>query len=239
MIDGIILFILVGSAWWSYHLGFLKSVYQLLTSVFALILSFVGYPMVTALLKVTPLYTMLIKWSTEKTLSLTESIGIQAQGKLIEEVTDWLPRYVSESIVKNNNPEVYKLLGVDTISEYVATYLANFCLNAIAVVVVWLIVKIILRCVRLSLNVVSRLPIVHQLDKAIGLAFGLLKGVFLIWIIQLILPIVMLAPNLQFLKQLIEQSALYAWFGDINIILQYMNTIFVKGVAAHSVLTRK
>ena len=46
-----------------------------------------------------------------------------AQIKLVEEAK--IPEFMKDSILENNNSEIYKELGVTTFPEYVAAYVAR------------------------------------------------------------------------------------------------------------------
>ena len=61
--------------------------------------------------------------------------------------------------IENNNYEVYNIFNVDTLSDYVASYLANVALNIIAVAATFLLVFLLIRLIGFALEIVAKLPV--------------------------------------------------------------------------------
>ena len=64
--------------------------------------------------------------------------------------------------------------GISEFSEYVSNYITCLILNAISLMVSFLVIYIILRIIGCMLDMLSRIPIVNGLNKAGGFVFGLL-----------------------------------------------------------------
>ena len=64
----------------------------------------------------------------------------------------------------------------------VAARLASIALNAIIYIIVFLVVYIVLRIIFAVTGLISHLPVIHQANQVLGLVFGLLEGLVVVWI---------------------------------------------------------
>lgn len=100
-----------------------------------------------------------------------------------------LPENIKERLLENNNSEAYSLLEVTGFHEYVGAYLANMIINTLAYLLTFLIVWTALRAVLLAMDVVTKLPLIHGINKLAGGILGLAVGVVLVWIAFLLVTI--------------------------------------------------
>lgn len=224
MIDIIILLIILGTACLAGRAGFIKTVYGLLSSLIALVLAFFIYPVIEAILKLTPIYDGIRSWMMDR-LPEIGSIGLQGQATIIQESLGWMPDFITDKIVRNNNPEIYQLLGVNSLIEYMATFVADLCIMGIAVVICFIFVRVGLAIGVGVLDLVAKLPILKTANKWAGFIVGLIKGVLIVWLICLVVPFMMMIPGLDALNTLIEESALMQLFYNHNIILQVITNL--------------
>lgn len=224
MIDLIIVAIILITACIAAKVGFIRTVYQLLSSAIALVIAFFIYPIIEQILKFTPLYEGIKTWIRE-ILPEVGNVGLQAQASMIEDTLKWMPDFITNQIVKNNNPEVYQLLGVSNLIEYIVTSVANLCIMGIALVICFIVVKVGLTVAIGILDLVAKLPILKTANKWAGFVVGIIKGVFIIWIICLIIPFLIMIPQFGELKALVEQSFLMQLFYNHNFILQIITSI--------------
>lgn len=222
-IIGVILFFgIVG-----YHRGLIKTLMTLLSSVIALILSFIMYPMINALLRLTPIYTYTNKWVAHRIEGINFGTGVQTQGSAIIENITWMPSFISEELIKNNNQEVYKLLNVSSITDYISSYLTNIIISLLAVIITWLILKILLVFFLETANgIASHVPIVSNINKVGGGLIGIGKGLLAIWIICLVVPIIITYPIFEGINSYIIESYVGKWLYENNMILMAFNSIF-------------
>ena len=224
MIDIIILLIILGTACLAARAGFIKTVYGLLSSLIALVLAFFIYPVIEAILKLTPIYDGIRSWMMDR-LPEIGSIGLQGQAAIIQGSLGWMPDFITDKIVRNNNPEIYQLLGVNSLIEYMATFVADLCIMGIAVVICFIFVRVGLAIGVGVLDLVAKLPILKTANKWAGFIVGLIKGVLIVWLICLIVPFMMMIPGLDALNTLIEESVLMQLFYNHNIILQVITNL--------------
>lgn len=224
MIDLIILMIILGTACIAAKVGFIRTVYGLLSSFIALALAFFIYPVIEYILKLTPIYEGIKTWMMDK-LPEIGNVGLQGQATIIKDSLSWMPEFITDKMVRNNNPEIYELLGVSNLIEYITTFVANLCIMGIAIVICFILVKVGLIVGVGVLDLVAKLPLLKTANKWAGFAVGLIKGVFIVWLICLVVPFIMMIPGLSSLNSLIEESVLMQMFYNHNLILQILTNL--------------
>lgn len=212
----LLLFTIIG-----YQRGLVRSAISLVSSVLSFVLSLMIYPLINTLLKGTPLYTSLY----EGILSKVETIEFK-EGVLIEQL-NWLPTIITEQVQNNNNARMYETLGVKTLPEYIATYVTYIIISLLAILITWLLIKIVLvGGLKILSDIVESLPIISTVNRGGGLVFGLIKGLLTLSIIALILPFFMSYPFFEVVNKSIEQSILAQYLYDNNLIIQICHYFF-------------
>lgn len=229
MIDLIVILVVVIFAIVGYKKGLIRSITTLCSSIVALALSFIIYPAINMILKLTPIYTSIYQGVFKKIEIIDFGKGIQSQGNAILENITWLPDFLTMQIKNNNNTAMYELLGVKTIQEYISSYITHMIVNMLALLITWFLLKVVLGAVfRILGSVVEQLPVVSNLNRGIGLIFGLLKAIITLSIIGLIVPVLITNPGFQNISQSIESSILSKWLYDNNFILMIYNYFISK-----------
>lgn len=224
MIDLIVILILIIFAVIGYKKGLIRSAITLCSSIVALVLSFIVYPAINMILKLTPMYTSIYEGVFKKIEAIDFGKGIQSQGNAIVENITWLPEFLTMQIKNNNNTAMYELLGVKTIQEYISIYIANMIISMIAILITWFLLKVILVAVlRMLGSIIEHLPVISSFNHVSGLIFGLVKGILTLSVIGLIIPLFITVPAFQDISQSIEASVLTKWLYDNNFILMIYN----------------
>ena len=224
MIDLIVILILIIFVVIGYKKGLIRSAITLCSSIVALVLSFIVYPAINMILKLTPMYTSIYEGVFKKIEAIDFGKGIQSQGNAIVENITWLPEFLTMQIKNNNNTAMYELLGVKTIQEYISIYIANMIISMIAILITWFLLKVILVAVlRMLGSIIEHLPVISSFNHVSGLIFGLVKGILTLSVIGLIIPLFITVPAFQDISQSIEASILTKWLYDNNFILMIYN----------------
>lgn len=114
----------------------------------------------------------------------TEMLGTE-QTNMINQLS--LPKSLKNELIKNNNPEVYKLFKVDNFQSYITNYIACIILNAISFAMVFLIGLIGIRILANTLDGVSKLPIINEMNKIGGGLIGFIYGLLILWVLCIVL----------------------------------------------------
>ena len=142
----------------AFHKGFVKACLGFLPTVISLgAVSFLQ-PVVSKILRATPLYLKL-RESASGLFGLDEMIANAAaasQSDLINQMN--LPDFIKGALLENNNPVVYKILNVTEMKDYISGFIANICINILALILVFLAAMIAVRLLLTALDLFSKLP---------------------------------------------------------------------------------
>lgn len=224
MIDIIILVAMLVFALVGYKKGLVREIITFVSSIVALGLAFIVYPIVNVILKATALYTVIHTGVLEKVKVIDFGKGLQSQGNAIIENITWIPSSLIEQLISNNNTAMYEILDVSTIQEYISTYVTNMIVSMIAILVTWLLLKVVLvGILKFMGSIIEHLPIISGFNHLGGLIIGIFKGVLTLSIITLIVPMFIALPQLSTLGESLEASYLVQWFYENNLVIGLYN----------------
>lgn len=70
----------------------------------------------------------------------------------------------------------------DTIVETVATNLSITAIKIITLILLFILIRIALICIKFITNLISKLPIISSINKIGGIAYGIIEGLFIIYL---------------------------------------------------------
>ncbi len=228
ILDWIAIAMIVISGIRAYYRGFLYTGFQTVSTMIAIFLSYVIYKPINIILRQTFIYNWLQKVATGQiTINGQSPTSLQAQSEFIHKSNLPIPNMIKENLIRNNNPEVYKLLGASDFKEYIGGYIANFFISMIAFMIVWSVVKALIYLLGESLHIIGKLPIINIADRWLGLGLGFIKGALGIWIITIVMAILIPFPKFHTLAVLLNESLLAKWFYENNLVLAIIDQLFV------------
>lgn len=186
IIDCSILALLILTFFIGAYRGIVKTIFKTFSSIISLALAFSLHPLISQLVKATPIFDILKQNIGDKLgLSLEPAVVSQPeQVKLIASLP--LPDFLNEKLIENNNSVVYNLLDAHSINEYICGYIANIIINIGVTIGLIIFMSLIIKAIIRSLDIISRLPVIHQLNYLGGGIIGLVSGVIIIWLIFVI-----------------------------------------------------
>ena len=131
-----------------------------------------------------------------------------------------LPENIKEMLLENNNTEVYNVLEVSGFHEYVGAYLAGLIINALAYLISFVVVWTAIRAILLAMDVVTKLPILHGINRLAGGALGVVYGVVLVWIAFLLVTILCNGNLGKQFFELIHENPFLMFLYNQNIIMK-------------------
>ncbi len=164
IIDIIIIAIIALSVFLGYKKGIVALSIQLFAFIIAVVITFILYQPITNLIV--------------NTTGIDESI----QNAILEKANDLmredneLSNTVIEEAKNNMLPETARTLSINIIT-------------FVVVILLFLLVKIGLRFVTALANLVTKLPILKQVNELGGIIYGLIRGILIIYVILLIINI--------------------------------------------------
>lgn len=208
--------------------GVIKLVYSVLAMVLSMILSqYLAVPVTNFLHDKTPVYEIVKENTTEYVDGYIRPQIETAQQQTVESLVNSLemPSVLSE-MVFGESAEGYseKILnndvatvGIDKICEYISDGISAICMRAIVSVTIFLIVFVLIKLLGKTLNVFSRIPGIHTINKTLGAIAGLIQGVVILWILSLIVMMMAGTPMGNSIMEMIDKNSILTFIYDTNI----------------------
>lgn len=224
----VIIILIIGCMITGYQKGLIKGSVTLVSLVASLVLVSALTPTISKVLQNnTPIYkaiqTNVLKGISPSQEEEKKKLSTAEQREAIEKLK--LPSTIKESLIENNNNEVYQLLKVDQFYEYTASYIAKIILNIITFIICLILVNIIIKIVFLGLDLISKLPVINGMNRLTGLGLGFLKGILMVWVLFLVLTMFNKNAFVQELFELINKSELLSFLYSQNVFLRVILNI--------------
>lgn len=178
--------------------GFVKSVFSLVSTIAVIIVTLLLSPIVTGMLKSSETVTDAVYNKLDELINLEFVSDDAGEERNPAEYVDGLslPKSIKE-ILKDEIEEVlegkaeeweeYTGDRMKQLEAYICEVLTGLILNTIGFVVTLLMTAAGMALLCFVLDVLSRLPVIHQINTFAGAAFGMLESLMLLWIIFVIL----------------------------------------------------
>lgn len=140
------------------------------------------------------------------------------QTKLIQGLP--IPDFLKNLMLNYNNSEGYRRLKVDNFAGYTVHFLADIILNIVAFIVALVAVQLLFWAVITALNLFSKLPVLHLVNRLGGLAIGGLQGLFVIWMFFLAIAMFSGTEVGSSLMDMIEESVILKPLYESNLFLK-------------------
>ena len=215
---------LVSMVLYGHYRGFIRLAVSAVSLVLSLGVVHFGAPSVANLLRSNEVVYQAVEDSVTKFIQKNDEAENEAadaappsvQRSIIEEMD--LPEQLKDALLENNNSEVYEALGVSSFTHYVSRYLANSLINIISFFLLFAAVFGGLRVLSVSLNVVSRLPIISGLNRLAGAVLGGAEGIFFVWIAALLITLFSATASGELFLNQIENNIWLTWLYDHNML---------------------
>lgn len=199
--------------------GLIKMIFSLVSTIAALVIAFLFSPAVNNVLQGSEAVN---GFFTEKVAALVSSFEIDKKNpaEYIDSLP--LPEAIKDVLRQDDETSVSIFMQSDTFEAYVCKRITDVVLNAVAFVITFLAAALALALLCGMLNILSRLPLLHQINKAAGLCAGLAEGVLIIWLFFVVLT--MLAGT-EFGKSAMEQiseSRFLSYLYNNNLLASYI-----------------
>ena len=224
-VDIIILTVVGLCAFAGFRRGLLHTVYRLVSIFVALFLAFRLYPHVSRMLRQTGLFGS-IQRSISRAMNLEAVFNEHAAARGTEIIDALpLPAALRSLLHVNNTPNMYELLRVYTLEDYITGFFANMVINGIAVLAVFLLVMVILGLIGGLLDIVGKLPVINTLNNVGGLAIGSLLGMLLGWAGVAIMIMMFTSTGSPLMYDLLQGSFVARFFLDNEFILPRLTLV--------------
>lgn len=209
--------------------GMIRAAFALVSVILTLILGFILNPYVTEFLKEeTPVYEV-IQVKCEESISqaleeqLEQKINEEQQNQFIETLS--MPDNLKKMLIKNNNTEGYRHLLAESFGEYLSHSIAQLAVGAISLIITFLFISILMNITGGLLQGIFSLPILSLVNRAGGGVLGAVQGVFVVWVIFLVITLFWDAQWAQTAAEMLEENSVTAYLYDNNLLVRFLSGV--------------
>lgn len=145
-----------------------------------------------------------------------EDVTLNMQVQMIDELP--LPKTVRDGLLKNNTENAYRKLAAEKFADYIAAYLGNLLISAVAFLASFLLAMVLLQIILHATDLLTALPVISQINYAGGALLGFVSA--MIWI-GLFFVLAALLSQTAFglaVEEALQESEAVRWFYDHNAI---------------------
>ncbi len=114
---------------------------------------------------------------------------------------------------------------INFIPELISKGLLNIVINIFSIIIIFWLVNILMNLLLEIFSFILKAPVLKQLNRAGGIIFGLIEGLFIIYLLNMVLsPIASVFPE-SFIGKGVSNSLIYDYLKDIKIML---NLFFIE-----------
>lgn len=219
----IVLAILAVNALIGMKAGFIKTAFSLFSMIVALGLTLWISPYVNDSMRGNEKLYHYVGTKVERILPVIEK---NSDKKVQEAAIDkmLLPKSIKNSLLVNNNKEVYKKLAVKSFKGYMKSYLTGIVINALAFSITFIVLLIVLWVLCFALNIISKLPLLNQINKMAGLLAGLVHGLVVVWLLFILLTVFGSSTWGQKAMEMIGNDTILSMIYNNNFILKFITS---------------
>lgn len=226
-LDLIVIAIIAFFVIYCYVRGFAFSVYSFVSFVLSFALTNSLFPYVSKALKSVGGFYDGLKTSIHGNIGVDGLVSAATKKGEIDFISSLkVPEAVKTSLLKNNNPEIYKALNAGSIEDYVVSFIANTIINVISMIIVFVAVFALLKIIGMAINIISKLPVINTVNKLFGAALGFLEGVFVVWLVLAALVCFYATSDKFPVNELLQTSSVAKLFHDTNFVFKLVSGIF-------------
>ncbi|MGI5898511.1 MAG: CvpA family protein [Christensenellales bacterium] len=191
------------------------------------------------------MYSSLSQWIIENTQLLQQIVhytegasnitSLETARTLVSSVSE---SFVAQAVRDANFPwpfnnmlyenivgQVYISQGLLTFEDYFNYTLAYAALNIISFLLILFTVYLLFSMLSVLVGYVMKLPVLRQFDSLLGGGFGLIRGVFIVFVVFMLVPVVLAVVPVDIVQEMIDESRLASFFYEGNFILSAIKSV--------------
>ena len=130
-----------------------------------------------------------------------------------------LPTPFSKEILTNINNRAFEANGAVTLGDYYSQTIVCVVVNIISFLILFFAIRILLGFIIEGIDYSVRLPVLSQLNAPVSAGFGLFNGIAILFMLFMVLPIVLIVFNFDFLQDMVDKSFFTPIFYSSNLFL--------------------
>ncbi len=235
VVDLIIVLIVGLCVFIGYKKGLTKCLLKLLTAFIAIIVAVVFYKSLADFVVQSTTIDENIQLSLEKVINTSKEESQEASNeeetdstqtdnkeeKILISEDSGIPKPIINYLNNNVNQSVQskKEEAISTVSRSATIIIVNIA----CFIIIYILTKIVLKIFVVLTDIVTRLPLIKQFNEIGGLLYGLIEGVFIIFIVMTVISVITPLTGAYEIANTILESHIGSFFYNNNIIL---NIIF-------------
>jgi len=232
IIDYVILGILGISAMIGVYQGFVVAVLNIASFFISWLTAFLFYPNVSRYLEAKTKLVSTLLYYTEGATKIQDielrrtniqSISEETLKNIIDHAN--LPSPFDTLIQDNIAKQAFNPINVVSLGDYFNHTITNIIVNIISFMIVYFAVRILLNIIISLVNHIVKLPVLKTFDSLLGGCFGLFRGIFVVFLIFALVPILLTILPSDFITPFLDESLFASFFYKSNII-----TSIIRGV---------
>lgn len=143
-------------------------------------------------------------------------------------VGEFISKKCLESLAKTDVqtlPEFFRKGAADAVGQLqtaAAENMARLIIAIISVIVTFVAVRLAIKLLFKIFNIVAKLPVLKQFNHLLGLAFGILNGIFWLAAVVFAVSYISLLPEMAFLKDVTANSQVLGWLLGLGIMPEFL-----------------
>lgn len=203
--------------------GFIKTIFSLCSMIIAVVLTIWLSPYVNGFMRGNDKIYNSISSKVDTMLPFSEQEAESGDKEaLIEGLS--LPQSIKDSLKENNKTEVYEALAITSFKDYVSNYITGIIINAMAFIITFVVILVLLWVICIALDIISKLPLIKQVNKTAGLLAGLVHGLVIVWIFFILLTVFGSTELGQKALQMIGDNVFLSFLYNNNYLLTFITS---------------
>lgn len=205
--------------------GLVKTFFAAFSVIIALFIASQVGPYVGKVVRKTPVYTGIVSQIQSKLDEQTESAA-EKVSEQIETIHGYpIPEFLKDALIENNNSQIYEALGISNFNQYVASYMACLIINAVSFLIVLILSFIIIKIVEISLDLISKLPVLNAMNTLGGVVCGFVHGMIILWILGVVVTVFSWTELGQYIALQINENPILSFIYSHNYLVSTLTNM--------------
>lgn len=222
-----VLAVIILCVMYGYWKGFIRILFSLISIVVLMAFVTISTPYIAKFLEEnTSLQSTIeekclehIRASTEKNIEEKLESQDTDRQKMLEDAGISLPDGIWESLLDAGIGAADKVMEESGMYQTLAESISHFIVNGIASLAAFIVGVVALFVIARLLNLVSKLPVIREVNHFLGVLAGLILGLIVVWIFLYLVAIFCTSPFGILMTDYIQRSMVLTWLYNNNLIL--------------------
>ena len=216
ILDIVLVLIIVAICSNGYIRGLMISLFNMVSSMIALVLAFILSPALASFFRILPVYDWIRNPIFDNLMTKSTEMGLSTAEEFVNSM--FLPPLASDQVIY----QAGEVSGQAEIAGTISDIVTMFILQVIAAVIIFITVKLLLLFAKKIIQKISRIPVIRQIDKAGGLLVGAAEAFFILTIAGALLTLFSGSVDAGIITA-VENSFIARFFYNDNLLLAILS----------------